>query len=91
MQPRAERSGLLNRACFPGEDEEYGLGGVEGLFPGAKDVDADAMNDRAMAIDEGGEGGLGGFAGTGEELAQELVVGPDDLVMAAGRWNRAGH
>ena len=29
-----------------------------------------------MTLDEGGEGGFGRFARAGEELAQELLVGP---------------
>ena len=76
VQPGAERLGLADRTGVAGEDEEHRLRRVPGRLPIAKDVETDPMNDRTMALDEGGEGGFGRFVRPGEELSQELLVGP---------------
>ncbi len=85
VQPGAERLGLPDRTGLAGQDEEHRLRRVLRLVRVAEDVEADAMDDRPMPLDEGGEGGLGRLARPGEELAQELLVGPHhDIVRVPG-------
>ena len=79
MQPGAERLGLSNGSSLPRQDEENGLSRILCLVRTAKHVETHAVNDRAIPLDERGEGGLRGLARPGEELLQELLVGSDGL------------
>ena len=59
MQPGAERFWFTNRPSFSGQYEEDGLCRVLGIMQIAKDVEANAANDRTVPLDESGESGLG--------------------------------
>ena len=81
MQPGAERFGLADRSGLPGQDEEHRLRRILGLIRAAEDVEADPMDERAMPLDQAGEGRFGRFSRPVQELGQELLVGPcHDLV-----------
>ena len=76
VQPGAQRPGLSNRSGLPRQDEENGLGRVLRLVRTAEHVETDAVNDRAIPLDESGESGLGCLVCPGKELLQELFVSP---------------
>ena len=64
-----ERPGLLD------QDQKRGLEGVLGIVMVSQGLPADAQNHRAVTLDQGGEGQLGGLATPGQESLQELPVG----------------
>jgi hypothetical protein len=65
---QADRAGLAN------EEQERGLEGILGVVRVAEHVLADTEHHRAMALDQGGEGGRRFIARAGEVLHQ-LPIG----------------
>ena len=59
VQPRAEGIWLADRSGLPGQYEEDSLCRVLCFMSIAENVETDAVNDRAMPLDESGESGLG--------------------------------
>ena len=74
MQPGAQRFWLANRPPLSGQYEEDSLGCILCLVSVAKDVEANAVDHRAVALDESGKSTLGGFIGTREEALQQLCI-----------------
>jgi hypothetical protein len=71
VQPPTQGQPLANRPGPPGQDQERGLEGVLGVVFVAQDVPTDAVHERPVPLDQGGERPV--VAG-GREPAQKLTI-----------------
>ncbi len=75
-EPAAHRLPLPDRACLAHQDQERGLKGVVGVVRVAQYLTAYAQDHRTMAVNQGGERGLGRRRVIpGQKPVQELAIG----------------
>ena len=74
MEPGADRVADPEPAGLPDQDQEGRLEGVLRVVRVGQHAPADAEDHRAMPLDQGREGQLGGLGGARRESFQELAV-----------------
>ena len=73
-EPARDRRVFADRAGLPRQDQKRGLERILGVVRVVKHAKADAEHHRAVPVDQGREGDLGGVSGPADEPLDQLAV-----------------